>query len=141
MDERAFGLSNAYTVRCAAGGQLPAEEAGRRLFGPLLSGGQEGLGGEVLLRNGARVHVDVPGHPDYATPECGDVPELVVRDKAGERILEGLLEEAVQRLREEGIAQDVFLLKADTDPAGNGFGCREDYRVGRGREFGRLPAS
>jgi len=33
----------------------------------------------------------VPGyrfHPEYATPECDDVAELVIHDKAGERIVE-----------------------------------------------------
>ena len=28
-------------------------------------------------------------HPEYATPECDDIRELVIHDKAGERILEG----------------------------------------------------
>ena len=77
-------------------------------------------------------------HPEYATPECDDIRELVVHDKAGERILEGLLVDAERRLREEGIAGDVYLFKNNTDSAGNSYGCHENYLVGRHGEFTRL---
>jgi proteasome accessory factor A len=63
-----------------------------------------GLGHGVLLRNGGRLDLDRVSRPEYATPGCDSVPELIVRDKAGERILEGLLADASQRLREEGVA-------------------------------------
>ncbi len=59
-------------------------------------------------------------------------------DKAGERILEGLLVDAEKRLREEGIAGDIYLFKNNTDSAGNSYGCHENYLVGRHGEFGRL---
>jgi len=62
----------------------------------------------------------------------------VVHDKAGERILEGLLVDADRRLREEGIAGDIYLFKNNTDSAGNSYGCHENYLVGRHGEFGRL---
>ncbi len=135
MDTRIFGLRNAYSVVFSAGGQwqLSPEEAGRRLFGPVASGGQAT---DVLLRNGGRLHLDVASRPEYATPECGSVPDLVVRDKAGERILEGLLEDSGQRLREEGDAGGISVLKASAGPAGRPYGCQEDYLVGRGG-FGR----
>jgi len=48
----------------------------------------------------------VPGrrsHPEYATPECDSIEDLVAHDKAGERILEGLIASAESRLSEEGI--------------------------------------
>ena len=45
----------------------------------------------MFLRNGARLYLDVGSHPEYATPECDSVHELIVHDKAGERILEQLL--------------------------------------------------
>ena len=54
---------------------------------------------DVLLRNGGRLHLEAASRPEYATPECGSVPDLVVHDKAGERILEGLLSEAGARAR------------------------------------------
>src|SRR5881397_4304782 len=45
----------------------------------------------VILPNGARYYVD-HAHPEYSTPECLSPLELVVHDKAGERILERSLE-------------------------------------------------
>jgi proteasome accessory factor A len=80
----------------------------------------------------------VGSHPEYATPECDSVIDLVAHDKAGERILEGLLVDADRRLREEGIAGDIYLFKNNTDSAGNSYGCHENYLVGRHGEFGRL---
>jgi proteasome accessory factor A len=108
---------------------------GRRLFGPVVSGG---LGRSVLLRNGGRLHLEVVGRPEYATPECGNPLELIVHDKAGERILEGLLADAGQRLREEGHADDIRIFKRGAGPADSSSGCQEDYLVGRGGRFGRL---
>ena len=92
MDKRIFGLSNSYGLFVSAAGrrQLSPEEAGRRLFGAVASGG---LAAGVVLRNGGRLHLGAASRPEYATPDCGSVPDLVVHDKAGERILEGLLED------------------------------------------------
>jgi hypothetical protein len=52
VDKPIFGLRNEYSVVFSAGGQrqLSPEEAGRRLFGPVVSGA---LGRSVLLRNGS----------------------------------------------------------------------------------------
>jgi proteasome accessory factor A len=97
-----------------------------------------GRSSNVFLRNGARLYLDVGSHPEYATPECDNVTELVTHDKAGERILEGLLVDAERRLHEEGIAGDVFLFKNNTDSAGNSYGCHENYLVARHGEFSRL---
>jgi proteasome accessory factor A len=91
-----------------------------------------------LPRNGSRLYLDVGSHPEYATAECDDIRELVIQDRAGERILEGLLVDAERRLREEGIAGDIYLFKNNTDSAGNSYGCHENYLVGRVGEFGRL---
>src|SRR5262249_31947365 len=87
---------------------------------------------------GARLYLDVGSHPEYATPECGNVVDLVTHDKAGERILEGLLAGAGRRLREEGIAGGICLFKNNTDSAGNSCGCHENYCVRRHCGFGRL---
>ena len=70
-------------------------------------------------------------HPEYATPECDSIYDLVAHDKAGERILENLLSAAEQRLREEGIRGDIFLFKNNTDSAGNSYGCHENYLTSR----------
>jgi proteasome accessory factor A len=107
----------------------------RYLFRRVVSWGRSS---NVFLRNGARLYLDVGSHPEYATPECDSVVDLVTHDKAGERILEGLLVDAERRLREEGIAGDIYLFKNNTDSAGNSYGCHENYLVGRHGEFGRL---
>ena len=97
-----------------------------------------GRSSNVFLKNGARLYLDVGSHPEYATPECDSLVDLVVHDKAGERLLEGLLVDAERRLREEGIAGDIYLFKNNTDSAGNSYGCHENYLVGRSGEFSRL---
>ena len=45
----------------------------------------------VILPNGARYYVD-HAHPEYSTPECLTPRDLVIHDKAGERILERSLD-------------------------------------------------
>jgi proteasome accessory factor A len=135
VDKYAFGLTSEYSVVFAAGGQMPAEEARRRLFGPIASGS---LASSVVLRNGGQFHLAVASRPEYATPECGSVLDLVVADKAGERILEGLLADVGQRLRDEGIAGDIHVFKHGPGPAGGSSGCQESYLVGRRGQFGRL---
>ncbi|MEU3404032.1 Pup--protein ligase [Streptomyces sp. NPDC006670] len=137
MDRRIFGLENEYGVTCTFRGQrrLSPDEVARYLFRRVVSWGRSS---NVFLRNGARLYLDVGSHPEYATPECDSLTELVTHDKAGERILEGLLVDAERRLHEEGIAGDVYLFKNNTDSAGNSYGCHENYLVARHGEFSRL---
>jgi proteasome accessory factor A len=137
MDRRIFGLENEYGVTCTFRGQrrLSPDEVARYLFRRVVSWGRSS---NVFLKNGARLYLDVGSHPEYATPECDDLIDLVTHDKAGERTLEGLLMDAERRLREEGIAGDIYLFKNNTDSAGNSYGCHENYLVGRHGEFSRL---
>jgi proteasome accessory factor A len=137
MERRIFGLETEYGVTCTLRGQrrLSPDEVARYLFRRVVSWGRSS---NVFLRNGARLYLDVGSHPEYATPECDSVTELVTHDKAGERILEGLLVDAERRLREEGVAGDIYLFKNNTDSAGNSYGCHENYLVNRHGEFSRL---
>ena len=137
MDRRIFGIETEYGVTCTFRGQrrLSPDEVARYLFRRVVSWGRSS---NVFLRNGARLYLDVGSHPEYATPECDVITDLVTHDKAGERILEGLLVDAELRLEEEGIAGDVYLFKNNTDSAGNSYGCHENYLVGRHGEFSRL---
>lgn len=137
VDRRILGLETEYGVTCAADGQrrLSADEVARYLFRKVVSWGRSS---NVFLRNGARLYLDVGSHPEYATPECDDVRQLVIHDRAGERILEGLTVDAERRLAEEGIGGEVFLFKNNTDSAGNSYGCHENYLVPRAGEFSRL---
>ena len=137
MDRRIFGIETEYGVTCTFRGQrrLSPDEVARYLFRKVVSWGRSS---NVFLRNGARLYLDVGSHPEYATPECDNLISLVTHDKAGERILESLLFDAEKRLREEGIAGDVYLFKNNTDSAGNSYGCHENYLVGRQGEFSKL---
>ena len=137
MERRIYGIENEYGVTCTFRGQrrLSPDEVARYLFRRVVSWGRSS---NVFLKNGARLYLDVGSHPEYATPECDSVRDLVAHDKAGERILEGLLVDAERRLREEGIAGDIYLFKNNTDSAGNSYGCHENFLVGRHGEFTRL---
>jgi proteasome accessory factor A len=137
VDRRIYGIETEYGVTCTFQGQrrLSPDEVARYLFRRVVSWGRSS---NVFLRNGARLYLDVGSHPEYATPECDSAADLVAHDKAGERILEGLLVDADRRLREEGIAGDIYLFKNNTDSAGNSYGCHENYLVPRHGDLGRL---
>ncbi len=134
MDRRIFGIENEYGVTCALRGhrRLSPDEVARYLFRRVVSWGRSS---NVFLVNGARLYLDVGSHPEYATPECDSVYDLVAHDKAGERILETLIESAELRLREEGIQGDIYLFKNNTDSAGNSYGCHENYLTSRRDDF------
>jgi len=135
VDRRIFGLENEYGVTCTLRGQrrLSPDEVARYLFRRVVSWGRSS---NVFLENGARLYLDVGSHPEYATPECDSIDDLVAHDKAGERILENLLLSAEQRLREEGIRGVIHLFKNNTDSAGNSYGCHENYLTSRRDDFG-----
>jgi proteasome accessory factor A len=137
MERRIFGIENEYGVTCTFRGQrrLSPDEVARYLFRRVVHWGRSS---NVFLENGARLYLDVGSHPEYATPECDVIREVVAHDKAGERILEHLLAAAEIRLHEEGIAGDVYLFKNNTDSAGNSYGCHENYLVARQGEFARM---
>ena len=134
MQRRIFGIENEYGVTCTLRGQrrLSPDEVARYLFRRVVSWGRSS---NVFLGNGARLYLDVGSHPEYATPECDSVHDLVVHDKAGERILEQLLTSAEERLGDEGIHGDIYLFKNNTDSAGNSYGCHENYCTTRKDDF------
>jgi proteasome accessory factor A len=137
VERRIFGLENEYGVTCTFRGQrrLSPDEVARYLFRRVVHWGRSS---NVFLENGARLYLDVGSHPEYATPECDSLTDVVAHDKAGERVLEALLGAAEVRLHEEGISGDVYLFKNNTDSAGNSYGCHENYLVARQGEFARM---
>jgi len=136
VDRRIFGLENEYGVTCTLRGQrrLSPDEVARYLFRRVVSWGRSS---NVFLENGARLYLDVGSHPEYATPECDRIVDVVAHDKAGELILESLVHSAEQRLEEEGIRGEIYLFKNNTDSAGNSYGCHENYLVPRHKDFHR----
>jgi proteasome accessory factor A len=85
MKRGIFGLENEYRLTYTLNGQQPLspDNVARYLFEKVIPGARS-----VFLENGARLYLDTGFHPEYATPECDDIMELVVHDKAGERIVE-----------------------------------------------------
>ncbi|MED5393048.1 MAG: Pup--protein ligase [Actinomycetota bacterium] len=130
MQRRIYGVENEYGITCTVNGtrRLSPDEVARYLFRKVVSWGRSS---NVFLVNGARLYLDVGSHPEYATPECDSVRQVVTHDKAGERILEQLVVSAEGRLREEGIDGDVYLFKNNTDSANNSYGCHENYLTTR----------
>ncbi|MBP6996555.1 MAG: Pup--protein ligase [Phycicoccus sp.] len=134
MDRRIFGIETEYGITCTSGGQrtLTPDEVARYLFRKVVAWGRSS---NVFLANGARLYLDVGSHPEYATAECDSILQLVAHDRAGERILEGLVADAQARLADDGIAGDIFVFKNNTDSAGNSYGCHENYLVRRTGDF------
>ncbi|MGB2756775.1 MAG: Pup--protein ligase [Acidimicrobiia bacterium] len=137
MQRRIFGLETEYGVTCALKGQrrLSPDEVARYLFRRVVSWGRSS---NVFLENGARLYLDVGSHPEYATPECDSILDVVTHDRAGERILESLVTSAETRLADEGIRGEVYLFKNNTDSAGNSYGCHENYLIEREGEFSKF---
>ena len=78
-----------------------------------------------VLSNGARFYND-HGHPEYATPECRSIHDLVAHDKAGERIAFGA---AQRRAQQRNL--NVSLYKNNTDFHGASYGTHEGYLMRR----------
>jgi proteasome accessory factor A len=85
----------------------------------------------VILPNGARYYVD-HAHPEYSTPECLTPRELVIHDKAGERILERSMREVATQIPE---APALLIYKNNSDGKGNSYGTHENYLVDRQTPF------
>ncbi len=85
----------------------------------------------MFLGNGARFYMDTGFHPEYATPECRSVEDVVIYEKAGERIMEDLLFFAEQEMRRLGYTGHIFVCKNNVDVLGNTYGCHENYLLRR----------
>src|SRR5689334_25096991 len=105
MDRRIFGIETEFGVTCAFEGQrkLSPDAVARYLFRKVVSWGRSS---NVFLRNGARLYLDVGSPPEYATPECDDIVDLVAHDKPGERLLQRQLVAAERRLPDQRIHGD-----------------------------------
>ena len=110
-----MGIETEFGVTCTFHGhrRLSPDEVARYLFRRVVSWGRSS---NVFLRNGARLYLDVGSHPEYATPECDSAEQVVVHDKAGERILEGLLVDAETRDRAMAVVPDAALFDAFLPP-------------------------
>jgi proteasome accessory factor PafA2 len=87
---------------------------------------------DLVLGNGARFYND-HAHPEYCTPECSTLDELIAHDRAGERILM----RCARKLSEER-GNTVRLYKNNTDFRGHSYGCHENYLLPRSLPWDRL---
>jgi len=85
-----------------------------------------------VLTNGARLYND-HGHPEYSTPECSKLLDLVAHDRAGERIVSGCA-----RAYQKATGAQVEIYKNNTDFHGSSYGCHENYLMSRRRAFGEI---
>ncbi len=90
---------------------------------------------DLVLQNGARFYNDHT-HPEYSTPECRTLVDLVAHDRAGERVVQ---QAADRRNHELGNAA-VQLYKNNTDFHGHSYGCHDNYLIARTIPFEQLHA-
>jgi proteasome accessory factor A len=84
----------------------------------------------VILTNGARLYVD-HAHPEYSTPEVTTPLDLVLWDKAGERVMA----EAARRAATIPGQPLIQLYKNNTDNKGASYGSHENYLMRRQTPF------
>ncbi|WEV79119.1 Pup--protein ligase [Janibacter cremeus] len=134
MERRIFGIETEFGITAVTDGQrrLTPDEVARYLFRKVVTWGRSS---NVFLPNGSRLYLDVGSHPEYATAECDDLRTLVAHDRAGERIVQDLVEDAQARLAEDGVAGDIYVFKNNVDSAGNSYGCHENFLVARTDNF------
>ena len=87
----------------------------------------EEIKSDLVLSNGARFYND-HAHPEYSTPECSTLRELVAQDQAGERIL---AECARRRNTHLPPGCEARLYKNNTDFVGHSYGCHDNYLMRR----------
>jgi proteasome accessory factor PafA2 len=96
----------------------------------------EEIKSDLVLSNGARFYND-HAHPEYSTPECTTLRQIVAQDKAGERILEECARRRNQKLPH---GFEVRLYKNNTDFAGHSYGCHDNYLMRRDIAWDRIVA-
>ncbi len=133
---RIYGLETEYGITCAStvGGVPPldADRAARLLFEPVVARFRTS---NAFTRGGARLYLDVGSHPEYATAECDRLTDLLAQDRAGEITMADLAARANARLAARDVPGRIHLFKNNSDAAGAGFGCHENYLVHRRADF------
>ncbi len=86
-----------------------------------------------VLANGGRLYVD-GAHPEYSTPECTNARDVLIYEKAGDRILQVCCEVASRIKGRNGYR----VYRNNTDGKGNSYGYHENYLVDRAIGFDHL---
>jgi proteasome accessory factor A len=78
-----------------------------------------------FLGNGGRLYVDRGGHPEYATPECKSVADLITHELAGDRLVRDLADAMNDG---EGTIR-LHVYKNNVDSFGHTYGGHENYLI------------
>jgi proteasome accessory factor A len=81
-----------------------------------------------FLKNGARAYYDV-GHLEISTPECSNPRDVVIWEKAGEKILDWVRKIIEEKYLSQGLR--LWAFKNNTSPDGTSYGSHENYCVSR----------
>ncbi len=95
---------------------------------------QENIARNKTLVNGARFYVD-HAHPEYSCPEVTNARDLVIHEKAGERIVEMARQEANALLPS---GSQMLIYKNNSDRKGNSYGAHENYLMDRRTSFKQI---
>ena len=87
-----------------------------------------------ILRTGARFYNDHT-HPEYSTPECHSLFELLAQDRAGILIMRMAKKNRESRL---GSGGKIALYRNNTDYHGHSYGCHENYLLPREIPFEKI---
>src|SRR3569832_784526 len=102
------------------------------LYDPAEALADEDLGlANVILTNGARLYVD-HAHPEYSTPEVTNPRDVVLWDKAGERVMAEASRRAARAMPGQPAIQ---LYKYNTDNKGQSYGAHEIILMSRATPF------
>lgn len=127
--ERVHGVETEYgLVARTPGGRLSPAEAAAWMFRPIE---RHHRSSNAFLANGGRLYLDVGAHPEYATPECRTIDDLLVAERAGDEIVAELARSAADEAAADGLGLTLRLFKNNVDSFGNSYGCHENYQVSR----------
>ena len=129
MRKRVQGTEHEYTLFCRKMGSVGFDPHVVAL--DLLRGSDLHLAGEFTT-NGSRAYYDV-GHFELSTAETTNPFDVVVWEKAGEKILDWLRRVMEEKYCGDGVKVHAF--KNNTSPDGTSYGSHENYCVSRDVAF------
>lgn len=134
MDERIYSLETEYAITHIPKDGQPVI-ASRDVLSTMFKSIEPKLkspyskGNLMFLTNGAKFYDD-NGHPEWSCPECRSAIDALIWDKAGERMLSRLAQEA-----ELDLGGQILMAKNNVDAKGHFYGCHENYLVERKPDF------
>ncbi len=87
---------------------------------------------DLAIKNGARFYND-HAHPEYCTPECSTLLEILQQDYVGDQIVMDCARDLNQKTD-----NPVLIYKNNTDFQGHSYGCHENYLLPRQLPWAQL---